>query len=370
MSKKENIITIILFSAFILLGGIAFWLIPDKAFSDNENRYLAELPTVELKKLTSGEFMEEWEDYVSDQFPGRDSYMLVGGKYKYFLGMKDINGVFIGEDGYLLSVMDKNGVDHEQVGKNIDYINSFLDKCSKSETVENTAFMLIPDGAIILKDKLPKGVDVLWEEKLLKDIRGAVNNAEIICPENSMSQMEEQLYYYTDHHWTGYGAYGAYKEYCKVLGITADEDIKLTTVSKEFYGSLYSKVLFAEKADAVVIDETKADINIIKDGNAGTLYDYEALNKKDKYLMFQGGNYGIVEIDGNGEGVLLIIKDSFANSFVPFLTDNYAKIIMLDMRYYMGNATMICSKEKVTDVLVLYSLSNFVSDENMIKLGL
>ena len=126
----------------------------------------------------------------------------------------------------------------------------------------------------------------------------------------------------------------------------------------------------AEKMDEVVVDETKADIKIIKDGTESALYDYSALDKKDKYLLFQGGNYGMVEIEGNGEGVLLVIKDSFANSFVPFLTENYEKIIMLDMRYYMGNVAMLCEKESVSNVLVLYSLSNFISDENMIKLGL
>lgn len=369
MSKKENIITIILFSAFIIFGFVAFCLIPDKEFSDNENRYLAQIPTVKFDKITSGEFMDEWEDYVSDQFVGRDTYMLIGGKYKYCLGMRDINGVFIGKDGYMLSVMDKNAVDHERVGENIDYINRFLSQCSENERIEGAAFMLVPDAAILLKDKLPKGINIMWEAQLLEGIRGEIDNAKIICLENSMLQMEEQLYYYTDHHWTGYGAYGAYTEYCKELGLPLNE-VTLSSVNKEFYGSLYSKVLFADKMDEVVIDETKADIKITKDGDEGTLYDYTALDKKDKYLLFQGGNYGIVEIEGNGEGVLLILKDSFANSFVPFLTDNYEKIIMLDMRYYTGNVAMLCEKEEVTNVLVLYSISNFVSDENMIKLGL
>lgn len=369
MSKKENIITIILFSVFIVFGLISFVLVPDKEFSDNENRYLAQIPNVEFDKVASGEFMKEWEAYVSDQFVGRDTYMLVGGKYKYYLGMKDINGVFIGKDGYMLSVIDKNSVDHERIGKNINYINRFLSQCNENEKIEDTAFMLVPDAAILLKDKLPKGMDICWEQKLLEDIRNEIDNAKIILPENSMVKMEEQLYYFTDHHWTGYGAYGAYMEYCKELGLTVNE-ATLSSVNKEFYGSLYSKVLFAEKMDEVVVDETKSDIKIIKDGTESALYDYSALDKKDKYLLFQGGNYGMVEIEGNGEGVLLVIKDSFANSFVPFLTENYEKIIMLDMRYYMGNVAMLCEKESVSNVLVLYSLSNFISDENMIKLGL
>ena len=364
MSKKENIITIVLFFGFILGFLIAFIVKPDIKFSDNENRYLEQQPKASFADVKSGEFMEGWEDYVSDQFPLRDSFMMVGARCKNYIGIKDINGVFLGADGHLLSVMDKNAINHERVVKNIDIINSFLNKVDA-----DAAFMLVPDAVLMYENKLPKGVDIKWERKLLMDIRAGISDATLIVPENEMLKTDEQLYYYTDHHWTGYGAQAAYKEYCNQLGIT-EKEAALSVVSEEFYGSLYSKVLFCEKADEIVLDESKKDIKIVKDGENGYLYDYDILNKKDKYLLFQGGNYGLVEIEGTGEGTLLVLKDSFANSFVPFLTENYEKIVMVDLRYYMGSVTALCEKEGVTNVLVLYSLSNFVSDENMIKLGL
>lgn len=370
MSKKENIITIILFSVFIFAGAILFWIIPDKNFSENENRKLSQMPKAELKTIASGEFMEEWEDYVSDQFPGRDMFMLCGGRYKNYLGMKDINGVYIGKDGYLFTVIDKYSVDNEQVDKNSRYINDFLKKCQNNESIKNTSFMLVPEAGMVIPDKLPNGVDNSWQWELVSHIRVLVDSATIICPEEAMRDANEQQYYKTDHHWTGYGAYNAYTQYCKTLNIPCDDTVDFTVASKEFYGSLYSKILFAEGPDEVVLDAGKNSVSITGDGKEMLLYDYSALEKKDKYLLFQGGNYGITEITGNGEGVLLIIKDSYANSFVPFLTNNYEKIIMLDMRYYMGSPLALCNKEGVTDVLVLYSLSNFVSDKNMIKLGL
>lgn len=364
MKKIENILTIVLFFAFILGGLVSFIILPDKVFSENENRYLKECPTPKLASITDGSFMEDWDEYMSDQFVARDDFMLMGNGYKFALGMRDFNGVFIGKDGYLINVMNPNGLDEERIHKNIKNINRFI---SNSEC--KVSFMLVPDASMLLNDKLPKGIGMEWEWQLLKDIRSSINGAVIVEPEKSMNNSNEQLYYYTDHHWTGYGAYMAYEEYCKTTEIKT-YDAELEVITDEFYGSLYSKVLYAPIADEIVIDKSKKDIEIIADGKAKTLYDYSSLNQKDKYLVFQGGNYGVTEIPGTGEGVILVIKDSFANSFVPYLTDNYEKIIMLDMRYYMGSPKALIDRFGVTDVLILYSVSNFVTDENMIKLGL
>ena len=137
MSKKENYITIVLFFAFICAFSIAFWIVPDKAFSDNENRYLKEVPSVSGEKIVSGEFMEDWEDYVSDQFPARDAFMELGVRYKYTLGIRDFNGVFIAQEGYLLSVMDRNSIASDRVNINITSLNLFLDKCEANENINN-----------------------------------------------------------------------------------------------------------------------------------------------------------------------------------------------------------------------------------------
>ena len=89
--------------------------------------------------------------------------------------------------------------------------------------------------------------------------------------------------------------------------------------------------------------------------------DYYTRSDEENRLIFN-------PVDGEEYG---LFAHETPKSIVYILNeDNYEKIIMLDMRYYMGNVAMLCEKEEVTNVLVLYSLSNFVSDENMIKLGL
>ena len=95
-----------------------------------------------------------------------------------------------------------------------------------------------------------------------------------------------------------------------------------------------------------------------------SLYQSECLNVKDKYTVFFGGNHPKVEISttANNERVLLLFKDSYANSFVQFLTPYYQKIIMIDPRYYYDSLDSILTSEGVTDVLFLYSADTFLRD--------
>ena len=96
------------------------------------------------------------------------------------------------------------------------------------------------------------------------------------------------------------------------------------------------------------------------------------MDRKDKYAYFFGGNYGEVHIEHtekNGKGNLLIIKDSFANAFVPFLIEDYDNLYMIDLRYYSGDMTSYIEENQITDVLVLYNVANFISDKNIYKLS-
>ena len=66
---------------------------------------------------------------------------------------------------------------------------------------------------------------------------------------------------------------------------------------------------------------------------------------------------------------LLVIKDSFANSFVPFIISEYDNIYMVDLRYNNDNMGSYLEEHEITDVLVLYNVSNFISDKNIFKLS-
>jgi hypothetical protein len=139
-------------------------------------------------------------------------------------------------------------------------------------------------------------------------------------------------------------------------------------VTDEFYGSLYSKggfrhinpdsiELYIPKAD----EECKVDY-VDENRTSNSIYDMDCLNKKDKYTVFLGGNHSLVKITSNAPNKkkLLVVKDSYANSFIPFLTGHYSEIYVVDLRYYNEDLKDLVNKNKINDILFLYSAGNFI----------
>ena len=109
--------------------------------------------------------------------------------------------------------------------------------------------------------------------------------------------------------------------------------------------------------------------SVVCDGKDGALYDLSALEQKDKYELFLGGNYGqCVITTGTENGKhLLLVKDSFANSFVPFLTGDYETITMIDLRYYRGSMAELAAE--ADNILVLTEVTNLAGSGDYFKLS-
>ena len=98
-----------------------------------------------------------------------------------------------------------------------------------------------------------------------------------------------------------------------------------------------------------------------------TVYVKEKLLTRDQYAVFCGGNHALTEIEAFPVSPrhLLIVKDSYAHCFAPFLTADFGRITMVDLRYYNGRLGDYIRDNQVTDVLVLYSLPGFLSDKSV-----
>ena len=98
-----------------------------------------------------------------------------------------------------------------------------------------------------------------------------------------------------------------------------------------------------------------------------SMYNAEALDAKDHYAVFFGGNYPRVDITttADTERCLLVFKDSYANCMIQFLYPYFDHITMVDPRYYYDNVEQIISSEAITDVLFLYNLDTFLSDASL-----
>lgn len=361
---------IFILSLFLVL--IVNLLLPDKEQSEEENRVLETLPAPSLTSVLNGDFMEQWESYMSDQFAGRNLWRSLKVGLDRLGGSRMENGVYIGRDGQLLE--DIAVPDNELFTANINAVKSFANTYSDIPAT----VMLIPDAACILSDSLPAFASVEDQRQMFSMVeRGLGDSVKWVDAYSTLNKHKaEKLYYKTDHHWTTQGAFYVFQEAAASLGIEEDvsDDYVSYTVTDSFNGVLASKsgVGLDEKEQIDIYVPTEGDddvvVNYVDEGKKRTsLYDSSKLETRDKYGVFFGGNTSVMDIRtvSTSHKRLLVVKDSFADCFIPFLTPYYREIVVVDPRYYSGTMTDIMDTYRITDILILYSGNTFMTDNNI-----
>ena len=372
MKRCKMLFVIVLF-AIMLIPGVVLTVKKDRTFSELENRNLAVRPKFNISEILSGKTESDLTEFVTDQFPLRDFLMRLSTEYKKGLLMKDVGGVYFAKNGFILDKIYDEKADFNAYVKNLEKLSEFINDYKEL----NPTLILIPSPSSILSDYLPAFAENYDDykfyneaEKIIGDnflnIRRAYSNE---YDREVKEGRTDSVYFKTDHHYTSYGAYIAYREYCAYKGVTpkALDDYKLNTLPVKFYGTMYSKAAdFRTKPDTIAIPTIDED-NIEVSGGTDKIYDYDALDRKDKYTVYFGGNYGVVEIKtavNNGKR-LLIIKDSYANSLIPYLTTEYEYIVMVDPRFYTGSIGQVIETGNVNEILIFYEMSNFINDSEM-----
>ncbi|MBP1996736.1 hypothetical protein J2Z66_008384 [Paenibacillus eucommiae] len=346
-------------------------LTPSKVFSESENRMLQKLPKFSLETLVSGKFTSEFESYLSDQFMERDFWIALKSDADQGMGKKESNGVYIGKDGYLIqkfSPPEKGDLE---------------DKVEAIQAFDNATpglrkyMMLVPTGAAVLEDKLPPyasgGDEMAYWKKIKDSLLGDIRCFDVYPALEA--NKEQSIYYKTDHHWTTKGAFLAYRELGEPMGFTPknEDDFNIRQVTSQFYGSLYSKSGFRHiQPDSIELYYPKTPGTISVDyvdekQSTDSMYVMDNLAKKDKYTVFFNGNHGLIRITtGNTEGRrLLIVKDSYANSLIPFLTPHFSEIDVIDLRYYDGDVLKLTEDRQIHDILILYNITTFFEDPSI-----
>ena len=384
MSKKYCIFITALFCAFIGVFLVANAAAPDRESSEMENRVLQQLPEIDLGtpakgfqdgNFFNGKFMRDFETYTTDQFIGRDAWVDLKARTERALGKKENNNVYFADNDTLITRFDQPK-DPERVTDNLNYVNNFVENVDIP-----VVFSLIPTQACIWADRLPEGAPNASQTDLMAQAQGAVTGAvwaDVYTP--LMEHKDEDIYYRTDHHWTSLGAYYGYTGLASALGYDPVplSDYTPTVRSTEFYGTVFSssgvRWVSPDTITTYVPDDGITVVSHTYD-NAGNpveeqraLYVESFLSVKDKYSMFLGGNQslGVVKNANNPDGPkLLIIRDSYADSLVPFLTAHYSEIHLIDPRYYHLSVKDYVEQNGIDQALVLYSVPNFVSDGNL-----
>lgn len=362
MEKKIQSVITVLTLTLLLSFSVIFFFLEKKEFSENENRVLEKVPSYSFSDLKSGKYVQSIENYITDHFPFRDTWMGVKTTYQRLLGYQEMNGIYIGKEERLFQKYEEP----KNTDRLIDVMNKFSD-----QTDIPIYFMLVPTSGTIYPEKLPRYINFDNQIASLNKIYEKVhmNNVDVYSSLLE-GKKHSNMFYRLDHHWTTQGAYYGYLAYCKEAKL---EPMDLTNyqkeiVAKDFNGTLYSKAnIYTFEPDSIerYIHNQALEVNYVFSNKiTNTLYEDSHLLTKDKYAMFLDGNHPLIQIKTdvqNGQR-LLILKDSYANSMIPFLTSHYERIDILDMRFYNEAVSKYIEDNKINQVLILYNMNGIDTD--------
>lgn len=343
----------------------------EKTYSATEKRELQTRPKAKIKTIKNGKFQKKYETYLSDQFPGRDEWVQLQTGVQRLLGKTESNCVYFGKDNYLLEHYDASDFDGEQMQANFDALVGFVKDAKKTADVR---VMMVPTKTWVMKKKLPAFApsyeEQIFYDTLQKTIGGMADEVLVPVGDTLDWHSGEEIYYRTDHHWTTQGAWYGYEAYVKAVGgdpARAQEKREFRLVCSDFYGTTYAKVNQAPQADEIYVYEPEKALQVVYnmgEKTTQTLYETKYLNTADKYSVFTGGNQAVLEITGgekNGK-TLLVIKDSFANCMLPFLAEDFEKLVVVDLRQLNVSCSALLEMFTPTDVLILYNSAQFAQD--------
>lgn len=380
--RKIQFIMLFIFCAMLFGGAVATAMIPDKEYSDMENRELAQRPAFSIKEFMKGKYQTKYEDYLSDQFVLRDKWVDFSSNLQAAVGQKDINGVYIGKENYLIEKNEEADFDANQVEENVENLSFFLNEMAEVYGKEHVSCIMVPSKAEALPDKLPDFTEISAHEDVLALLKSRLSDGEMLVDVKKIlqSHQQEYIYYRTDHHWTTLGAYYVCQAWAEQTGQATPEPLEhyeRETVFTDFYGTTYNKAHVKVAADSVELFHTPSEEGIhvsMDDGEteADSMYfPKKALDGFNRYNVFFSKNTFKIDVTTQAKTgkTLLLIKDSFANCFVPFLTEDYERIIMIDYRYGKTSVGEIQSEyEDITDILVLFNTEKFMQHTKLSKL--
>lgn len=390
LKRKTEIFTIILFLAVIFVFAGSFLVLPDTEFSQDENRVLQGFPKFSAERLIDGTFNSEIGKYYADQFPARNLFVGAKTGFSFALALNQNKGAVIANDGYLIQRYDiYDDVEHDfdldltftetmhNISANAGYIGDFAGALDPSVSF---CFAVPPRKVDVMANKLPllfptDRNDIFY--KILYDNLGDVAIPELL--KNLKSKNDEYIYYKTDHHWTTLGAFYAYEEICRFMGIAAfpKEYFTFAEVSDSFFGTTWSKAgakwIAPDIMEYARFEGDESFTTAIEGGKSfSSFYDTEQLAVKDKYSSFIGGINARTTVtsgaaDAAGREKLLLIADSFGQSIAPFLAAHF-DLEIVDLRFYDGYIYDFIEENGIKKVILMQNMESLSTQRNLIKL--
>ncbi len=415
-------------SFFVLLflgAAVALYLPLRPTYSEEEKRELAKFPEFSFSALVDGSYFSDISTWYADTFPFRE--MFIGAKAK----IESFYGIGSSISGSTDTIADEIP-DTDTPPLTLEYDDFEENTLPEDEAVDSNlvqklgAVLIVDDSAYeyysfvkatadryaltvsYTADKLngkarvfdivvPTSTDITLSAAVRKDIntsnqKDAINyiyrnisaNAYKVNAFDSIyAHRNEYVYFRTDHHWTALGAYYAYCEYTKAAGIKTAalsdfNERKFDNFVGAFYNDSEKNPALEKNPDTVYAYAPKGNVKLTYTNHDGkqvkwnVITDVSDWSRGSKYNAFIGGDNPYTHIvnpaitDGSS---CVVIKESFGNAMVPFLTENYGEIHVIDYRYWSGNITEFVETNGIDDVIFVNNISATRNNSLVNQLG-
>lgn len=377
------------------------WTGVGKDFSQLEGREYSNLPKVSLDKITSSEFQDEFEQFMSDSLPLKEDALFLNAflqrsvislsntvfGYEVYPTFFDSDYVYSAGNDMLYQTLKSSSEITDSAYEtaaekykefsarhsDIDMYFYKVDRLSSSNNNPTNEYITNP----INTDYLDEHFFNLFDDQI-KVIDGTLESGDEAVT----------AFFRTDHHWN---IEYAYEAYCSILSQTIPEATPISYAEyfweqPAFFGSLSrSGLCLPENADHIkdyYVD--LADLEVIVNGkavNSGSFLDHAKEYSsgewgEDKYTNrypeYFHGDYGLIEIHNtalNNDRSLLIVGDSFSDNMERFFTGNYEKVYVIDFRHTDMSLDEFLEDAKVDDIVFLLGSTNMATEETVSALS-
>ena len=376
---KKNILkkytTFFVFSILVILFTVIDIINSPNEFSELENRKLSQMPILSLKSYIDTSFSSDYEKYINDQFFLRDNWIDLKSRIEYLLGKRENNDIIFGKENYLFKKFTT--FNDEMLENNLNSIITFTNNYNKE-----VDFFIIPNSYAVYDELTPRYLPLVDQLSLINSINSYLSLKSndhintINVAEELLKNKDDYIYYKTDHHWTSYGAYLAYLTYMDYLGLEIVDINNLEKITiNNFLGTYYNRSKYFKADSDFITYYNILGLHIEIDGKEQlSLMDLDKFKGSDKYSAFLWGNNGLTKVineniseERKGSSIL-IFKDSYANSFIQFLSYNYEIIDIIDLRYFKESIRNFMKDKDYNKILIMYSFNNLSSDINIRRL--
>ncbi len=357
MEKIKRYLTISVLALLLVGGMLLHLLLPDAELSKSERRKLLQLPEMTKETLLSGAYASELEEYLLDQFPGRDAFRTLKSVWTYYvLGQKDNNGIVIGKDGFsqenTVAKLEPE-LDEKQVEMFISKFNSLQEKFFADSHV---ACVVVPDKMYYLD-----GYPSMDYDRMMTMLEDGLTNMNV--RRNLFNSLISDSYYTTDSHWRQEKLQWVLEDLELILDVELpDVDTYGQTVLEGFHGVYYGQAALPMPAEDLIYLENEVTKNAVVTGpeleGEQAVYAPERFDGMDGYDVFLHGAQAVLHVENplaETEKELIIFRDSYGSSIAPLLLPAYKNITLVDMRYVNPMMLDRFVDFHGQDVLVLYS---------------